>query len=384
MTAAVGTTARAEAGRGRIVFWLGLLGVILLLAVVAGAPRPSIPLSPRSTTPEGTRGLVLFLEELGATVDISRDAPTSSDDVALVLVDDLGDERREVVRDWVRGGGTLVVADPSSPLAAQIDEDVGGIGFGGAARGTCDIAELQGAESVTVVGTELFDAPEALFDVPDDARSCFGDGRAALVVREELGDGDIVSIGSADLFTNQNLDEDDNAVVAAAFLVPEPGPTVRLLEAPVEAGGEGRQTLTDLIPDNVVLAFVQVLVAFVVYALWRARRLGRPVAETQPVEVAGSELVAAVGGLLEVAQAPGAAAELLRADLRRDLGLRFGITPETPPEAAARIVAHRTGADPGRIHAALVAVPPLSDAELVEFARLVDAVRQEVFRGQRG
>ena len=106
-------------------------------------------------------------------------------------------------------------------------------------------------------------------------------------------------------------------------------------------------------------------------------------AEVQPVEVAGSELVAAVGGLLEVTGAPDRAAALLQAELRRDLGLRFGITPDTPADAASRVVAHRTGADPARLKAVLEARPPTTDAELLELARQIDSVRQEVLRGHR-
>ena len=56
-----------------------------------------------------------------------------------------------------------------------------------------------------------------------------------------------------------------------------------------------------------------------VFALWRARRLGRPVAEVQPVEIAGSELVVAVGNLLQKSGRPETAAERLRSDLHHDL-----------------------------------------------------------------
>ena len=106
-------------------------------------------------------------------------------------------------------------------------------------------------------------------------------------------------------------------------------------------------------------------------------------AESQPVEVAGSELVAAVGGLLEVSAAPYRAAEILQAELRRDLAVRLGIAPDTPADVTARIVAERTGADPSRLYAALAPVPPATDAELAELARLIHSVRQEVIRGHR-
>jgi hypothetical protein len=384
--AAMGADGRAgggpggRGGRGRVLFWVALLAAVVLLALVAGAPSPSVPLSPRSTAPEGTRGLVLFLEELGATVEVSRDAPQPSDDVALVLADDFGDDRREQIEEWLRSGGTLVVADAGSPLAADTVEDQFEFDFVLSDRGTCDIDALDGAERIAVGGTSVFGVAASAFEVSDGAASCFGDGDEALIVAARQGDGQIISVGDPDLFINENLDADDNAVVAAGLLAPNEGTTVRILEAPFQVRD---RTLTDLIPENLILAFVQVLIAFGVYALWRARRLGRPVAETQPVEIAGSELVAAVGGLLEGAAAPERAGHLLQAELRRDLGVRFGIVPGTPPEAIAQVVGARTGVDPGRIHSALAATPPATDGELLELARRIESVRQEVFRGHR-
>src|SRR3546814_8139145 len=86
-------------------------------------------------------------------------------------------------------------------------------------------------------------------------------------------------------------------MLAAPLLAPEPATTVRFLDPPVPAGG-GDESLIDLIPPGVERALLQLGVAFVLYAVWRAIRLGRPVREDQPVRIAGSELVAAVGRLL--------------------------------------------------------------------------------------
>lgn len=375
------TAAAAPALRGRILLGVGVLIGAVVVLLLTGAPNPTLPLSPRSTAPEGTRGLVLFLEELGAEVEVSRERPVPGDDVALILADDLGESRRSEVRSWVRDGGVLVVADPGSPLAAPVaGEQFADFSFSLVDRGECDVSPFAGAETIDVSGTFTLDAPSQLFEVGDDAEGCFGDGDEALVVVQDRAGGTVVSVGDADLFTNQNLDEDDNAVIAAALLASTEETTVRVLEAPFQ---ERRTTLFDLIPDNVVRAFIQVVIAFGLYALWRARRLGRPVAEPQPVEVAGSELVAAVGGLLEVSDAPERAAHLLRADLRRDIGVRFGVAPGTSAEVTAQVVAARSGADPSLVYAALAAAPATTDAELTELSRLIDTVRREVFHGQR-
>jgi Domain of unknown function (DUF4350) len=379
--ATAGSSGSATAGRrGRLVIAGAILLAVVIVLLVAARPGPIRPLSPRSTAPEGTRGLVLFLEELGAVVEVSRDRPDADDDVALVIGDNLGESRRQELRTWVDDGGVLVVADAGSPLAAPIAEgDFGDSFFGLVDPGSCAIDAFDDVGLIDVSGTPDFDAPSRLFEVGSRA-GCFGDPSEALIVVDDVGDGVVVSVGDPDLFTNQNLDEMDNAVIAATLLAPRDGTRVRIVEAPFQ---ERDTTLIDFIPQNVRWAFIQVLVAFGLYALWRARRLGRPVTETQPVEVAGSELVAAVGGLLEVSDAPDRAAALLRADLRRDLGLRFGIAPGTGPDMTAEIVASRTGVDRALVRAALGAAPVTDDSELTELARLIDTVRREVFHGIR-
>jgi hypothetical protein len=59
------------------------------------------------------------------------------------------------------------------------------------------------------------------------------------------------------------------------------------------------------------------------------------------------------------------------------------MAPNVPPEVVAGVVAERTGVEPSKLYAALAAAPVTTDADLTELARLIDAVRQEVFHGHR-
>src|SRR3546814_18850835 len=124
-------------------------------------------------------------------------------------------------------------------------------------------------------------------------------------------------------------------MLAAPLLAPEPATTVRFLDPPVPAGG-GDESLIDLIPPGVERALLQLGVAFVLYAVWRAIRLGRPVREDQPVRIAGSELVAAVGRLLGRTRRPDAAAAALRGRLRRRLRSRLGVPGSAIGRASCR------------------------------------------------
>jgi hypothetical protein len=199
------------------------------------------------------------------------------------------------------------------------------------------------------------------------------------VAARSEGAGDVVSIGGADFATNERLDHDDNAVLAAALLAPGRSPSVRFVDAPLPAGG-GDKTLGDLVSDGIRRFGWQLAIAFLVYAAWRAVRLGRPVPETQPVEIAGSELVGATGRLLERGRSSGAAAEVLRSRLRRALSARFGVPPGAPHATLAQVVAERTGTDPSLIEVAVGERPVTSDDELVAVAHAVATVHQEVLR----
>jgi hypothetical protein len=146
----------------------------------------------------------------------------------------------------------------------------------------------------------------------------------------------------------------------------------------VTGAGGGDRTLIELIDPAVKRAFWQLVVAFLAYAIWRARRLGRPVAEPQPVAVAGSELVAAVGNLLDRTGSTDHAAALLRADLRRFLANHLGVPADTPPEVFAAVAAERTGVDPQALEWALGSQPVGDDAGLLALADTIDRIREEV------
>ncbi|MDQ1427546.1 MAG: hypothetical protein QOK39_1022, partial [Acidimicrobiaceae bacterium] len=137
-------------------------------------------------------------------------------------------------------------------------------------------------------------------------------------------------------------------------------------------------TLLQLMPPRVTEGLIQLLVALALLALWRARRLGRPVTETPVVELPGSELVVAVGNLLQQGGRYDDAAVTLRAALRRGIADQLGMPAGASPETMATVVAARTGLDPNMILATVAGAPPTGDAELVALARQVDIIRQEL------
>jgi hypothetical protein len=171
-------------------------------------------------------------------------------------------------------------------------------------------------------------------------------------------------------------------VLAARLLVPADDTSTSILQPDAGSDGGTDRSLGDVLGRGVRLAILQLFVAFVVYALYRARRLGPPILEPQPVEIDGSELVVAVGQLLQQSARPEHAADLLRADTRRRLGERVGVPTGASPAVLADVVAARTTLDPDEVRRLLVDAPVTDDAALLALARDLDSLRQEVLHGR--
>ncbi len=378
MTAvAAPTTSAGSGGRGRAYVAIGvvvaLVAAIVVLALVAPSRRTDgDPMDPNSTSATGTKAAVELARRLGADVSVTSELPDSGTQVAVLFEDLIAEDQVSDVTAWVSAGHTLVVTDPYSSLTpvaeigsdGPIDEQVT------IERGRCDTvvpAGLTELRQLAVIGSY------ATFDPTPGTTSCFTDGGRAVVVVESVGSGRLISVGTGTFFTNQLLDQADNAGLWAALAVPEPGTRLDILVAGADGSGLQPSDSGDLtLPTGVALALLQLLVAFVVYCLYRARRLGKPVSEDPPVVIAGSELTRAVGGLLEHAGARDRAAASLRRSARRRLASAFGLPAGAEPHAVVVTVADRTPLDRERLDAALLDAPVTDDAALAALARELD------------
>lgn len=408
MTATAPATGAGTARRpgSRALPWLIGIVALALVAIVAGAPRDGggVPYDPASSQPSGARALVLLLEDFGAEVDVTSNLPGPDTDVAFMFYDVIPEDRQADVERWMRDGGTLVVSDPRSVWSPPIATTGGGAGFGITGltidQGRCDIDALR--------DLAVLDPGSAVgYEIPVGSQGCFTDfeitgDAGAFVVSARVGEGRLVALGGTSIFTNSQLDHADNAALATALLLPTPDPStagaqdgeptddaladgesteVALLQRGDEAAQADGRSLTDALSTGARLALAQLLVAFLVYAWFRARRVGKPITEHQPVAIAGSELVSAVGQLMQQTRDPDRAARALRADLRRRLGERFGLGPDAAPEVIAAVVGERSGIDPARLYLIVSDQPVTTDRQLVELAAGIDDVRKEILHG---
>jgi hypothetical protein len=358
--------------RRALPFVLLAVGVLLIGVFTRNGRNEGDPLDPTSTGELGAKGLVLLLEEVGADVAVGTE-PTSGG-TAILLQDDLDDAQSERLRSWVEDGGTLVVADPLSPFAPAIDRGSASVfdvpdDDRGLLEPACDLAAVAGIRRIRADGAAPFRAE------PGDV-TCFPVDDGAYLVARPVGEGTVVALGGAGPFLNRELDVEDNAALAVALLAPRDGTPVTFVRQDVPGGG--RRTLRDLVSARVKDGLWQLLIAFAVFALWRARRLGRPVLEPQPVQIAGSELVVAVGNLLQHGKRRDAAARMLRSSLRRTLRDRLGVRPDAAADELAAAVAARTRLDADVVESTLSDRPVGDDAALVALARDVEELRNEV------
>jgi hypothetical protein len=375
------TTQPGARGTRRLPRWALALAMTILLivaAVVTGPPAGDDPLDPDSVASEGLRGVRDVLEAMGVQTDVSLDLPLDMSTTLFVPVDRLSAQRHETITAWVREGGTLVVADPSSRLHGLESSPPGLDGALGATPRppACPLEAVSEVDEVVQAGwTGL--------TVPEGATRCFpvGDEAAWLVARPE-GAGTIVALGSAAPFTNRNLDRADNAVLAASLLGPASGD--RVVFVPRPPLGEGDATLLDLVAPRVWRGLGVLLVAALLGVLWRSRRLGAPVPEQLPPVVPAAELARSVAGLFQRAHSREGAAAQLRAHARREVGARLGAAGSASGEELAQLAVARTEVAPDVARTALVDGSVADDGGLIEVARASGTLRRAVAGGGVG
>jgi hypothetical protein len=364
----VSNPSRFRPRRSWTIWILAAVVVVVIALSFAGTDNSGLPYDPDSTDPSGTKGLVQLLEHFGTPVDTGSN-PTGN--VALLLYDDLSPDETDRLRSWVEAGGTLVIADPTSPIAGLDDEVSSVFRQPTSLSPSCRSPYVDGVERIDPAryGDYL------VFDLPHGASGCFPGQGGYFMVTRSLGGGTVVTLGTPELLTNARLDKHDNSVLAVRLLSSIEGVTFLHSTAPIEAGED---RTWNVVPVPARAAIWQLAIAGLVLELWRARRVGKPVVETQPVEVPGSQLTVATGNLLQTAGDVNGAGEILRADLRRSLADLIGIDPATDAPALAAVVSDRTGVARARVLDAIESRPLANERELVEVARTIEEVHREV------
>ncbi len=247
---------------------------------------------------------------------------------------------------------------------------------------------------------------------------CYPVGGAPTLVYSGQGTSDAVAVSSTTFFENDRLASAGNAALALrlfgahsklvwfapSFIPdpslnncggatcgsgqnrPEPGSTTTIRAGGGGGGGGGgsgssQPTLTSLMPTWIWWALLQLLIAVLLTAYWRGRRLGAVVTEQLPVTVRAAETVEGHARLYRRADAHGRAAELLRKATAGRLAGYFGVPAaraHADPSVLVGPVAARLRVTEESIAELLASEAPQSEAELVRLADRLDQLEQEV------
>jgi hypothetical protein len=355
-----------------------LLGIVLVAVAIGIAEAHAVGgrLDPRSADQDGGRALAVLLDERGVRVErvtepaVLTAGATDRTAVLVAFPRLLGEEAARSVGDL--STGTVVLVSPTVDVLEAVTDDVRRESSGPVRVLDPGCAEPAAeAAGPALIGGATFSTA--------DGTSCYRESGdyAPLVIGRTRGGARLVVIGTGQGLTNKRLDEDGNAALALnllgadgsaselRWLVPAPG---------ADAGGSP----SSILPDWVVPAGLQLLLAGLLLALWRGRRLGPPVTEPLPVVVRAAEAVEGRARLYRRAQARDRAAEALRSGALARLVPRLGIDSpaggEPGPEAVVAAVASRSGRPDAEVHAVLFGPPPPDDAGLVQLATTLDTM----------
>lgn len=338
-----------------IVVVLLAVGIVSVLVRDGGT---GVVLGPESTEPAGGQALARLLERQGVDVVPAYRATRAAG--ATLLVTRPGLVRPSRLRSLAAEAEEVVLVAPDAKALRAVRAGVvttGGLNVTSRSPG-CGLPAARAAGTVTVGGRAY-----------RGEQTCYGGALAR--------DGDVTVLGEAGPLTNDRLADDGNAALGMRLLgqhdrlvwyVPSPGD-------PALRGGE--QSLYDLLPRGWVFGAVQVGIAVVLFALWRARRLGPVVTEPLPVVVRAAETVEGRARLYRRAGAAGHAADALRAASLGRLLPRLGLGADATPDAVLAAIANRTGRDARSV---LYGPPPAGDDALVRLANDLDALEREVGR----
>ncbi|WOX24053.1 DUF4350 domain-containing protein [Streptomyces solicathayae] len=370
-----------------------VIGAVALAAVRSGDQHGR--LDPRSADKFGSRAVAEILKAQGVTIrPVSTLAEATSaagpDTTLLVTVPDLLiPAQQESLRSAMVGSGgrtVLLGAGPASvrTLVPGVDSDSGSRVKN--REPACSFPPAVRAGSVEIGGEQYTSTLPA-----SRTTACYpNDGRPTLLRVQDDADGDTVLVGSPDFLYNDRLDEQGNASLALQLLGSRPhlvwylpslsDPSVTEGDSDDSSEEGAAEGFLSLVPSGWLWGTLQLFVAALLAAVWRARRLGPLVTERLPVAVRASEATEGRARLYRKADARDRAATVLRAAARTRIAPLLGVAPRdahTPdsllPAVSARLSdgAH----DAGDL---LFGPAPTDDAALIRLADQLDALEREV------
>ena len=372
--------------------WRGPLAVLVLVAIgvtaivlLAPPAKSNTYLDPVGTDSQGTKALADILGERGfhvtavyspaSALAAIASAPSPKPVATLVITSpdlltpgqrkQLGSANADLF--LVEPGSAALpdlaprvsVADPQAPLGLSIDP-------------ACALPGARLAGPAEVGGIT--------YQGPRRAIGCYPVDGSPSVIRYRQGRRTVTILGSGLPLSDALLAVDGNAALALnllnahrsiVWLTPQPV----VATAPVAAHPRPGPPV---IPGAAWLVVLQLGVALLLAAIWRARRFGPLIWEHLPVVVRASETVEGHARLYQSRRARARAADALRGDLLSRIVPALGLVKDAPAEAVTDSLASRSRRSGPEIAAIVYGPPPATDADLVRLAHDLDELEREV------
>jgi hypothetical protein len=353
------------------------LALVTILAVIGRAPN-STTLDPRNTAPNGAHALSVLLDDRGITVSVAEelDQLRSARADTIFVTDPAAVSNQALDAIAATKATVLLVSPPPRALSA-----LGVPASSDAVTAATVLAPRCALPAATTAGTVRVEGE--LYAVHGPATRCYPQGADAALLESTRSNGaTTIVLGSGSTLTNAQLAAQGNAALALGLLNT---PLVQWVPAGLHAGvvPKSQQGLFNLLPVRLLWATLALFIALAVLALWRGRRLGRPVVEPLPVVVRATETVEGWASLLHAARARGAAARSLRTAAVRRLSSTLRLGVDADPTSVAALVAERTATPAGDVTSVLYGGDPPDDAALVRLAQRLPSLEAELVHDTR-
>jgi hypothetical protein len=365
---------------------LAIVAFVLLAVTAIALLQPSSPvtgyLSPQGTDAFGARALADIMTGRGHHVQPVTAVPAAvaaaGPGTTLVVTSPYLLTRAQA-RALGRARADLVIVEPDQATLAALAPRLalaGGAPIGARAPG-CALPAARLAGTADLGGPGLRVSGPAAAGVTQ----CYGGGGRPTLVQFRSAGRLVTVLSTGAPLANTYLARHGNAALAINLLSAA-GPIVWLVPSVPAAGAPAGtpRSFTSLVPLAAYLVLVQLGVALLLAALWRARRLGPLAAEPLPVVVRASETVQGHARLYRSRRARDRVAATLRAAATGRLTAAIGLPASATPAAVAAALAARSTLDEARLGSLLYGAVPASDAELVALASDLDALEGEVLR----
>lgn len=341
-----------------LAIWAVLIGALIAGGVAA------VPDQDQDRGPDGTLAFRRFLEEMGIDLQESPEPPKPGKGT-FVLLDDFRDEdSAKELLDWVSSGGRLILANPSSAIAAELK-----IGEPATISVIGTIRELSpgcpGVREAQVATLSISTTDSYLREVPEGFVRCFPVEEGSFLAAAGHGKGEVIVLGGGSPFTNRLLQRDDNALFAYRLF---DGFDRVVLGPPVDTAGLLPSDPWDVLPKPAKAVLIEIGLALVLFAAARGRRFGAPVSSDPISPIPSSRLVAAVGELYRSAGTAGYAGRILRNATARRIARRVGVPVGANYSDAVEAAEHAL-VERGVRTTAFSGPEPRGDEELIALAQ---------------